>query len=104
MSTLAENSGHVGDYPLAIAFLALLTLADNTLANTLPIVLGPVPPQVPGYWNLTTAALVVSVVSGAIDLGRQREIRSKTNESRLDRSTGSHPSDRPLRLWARYED
>ncbi|KAI1194637.1 hypothetical protein F5X97DRAFT_327320 [Nemania serpens] len=66
MSTLAENSGHVGDYPLAIAFLALLTLADNTLANTLPIVLGPVPPQVPGYWNLTTAALVVSVVSDLI--------------------------------------
>lgn len=66
MATITENRGQMGGYPLAVAFLALLTLADNTLANALPIALGPVPPQVPGFWNLTTTALVISVVSGAI--------------------------------------
>lgn len=56
----------MGGYPLAVAFLALLTLADNTLVNALPIALGPGPPQVPGFWNLTTTALVISVVSDLI--------------------------------------
>ncbi|KAI1419198.1 hypothetical protein F5Y12DRAFT_721013 [Xylaria sp. FL1777] len=48
---------------LAIAALALLTLADNILTNTLPFTLGPRPPQIPGFWNLTTTALIISVVS-----------------------------------------
>ncbi|KAI0521657.1 hypothetical protein F5B22DRAFT_546077 [Xylaria bambusicola] len=50
----------------AVVILALLTLADNILTNALPIALGPGLPQTPGFWNLTTTALILSVVSDLI--------------------------------------
>ncbi|KAK5626745.1 hypothetical protein RRF57_002460 [Xylaria bambusicola] len=50
----------------AVVILALLTLADNVLTSALPIALGPEPPQTPGFWNLTTTALILAVVSDLI--------------------------------------
>lgn len=49
-----------------VVILALLTLADNVLSNALPIALQPGSPQTPGFWNLTTTALILSVLSGEI--------------------------------------
>ncbi|KAI0532099.1 hypothetical protein GGR58DRAFT_517978 [Xylaria digitata] len=66
MHSISGNRYPITGSLLAVAVLALLTLADNVLSNTLPFVLGPVPPQVPGFWNLTTTALILSVVSDII--------------------------------------
>ncbi|KAI0448387.1 hypothetical protein F5B21DRAFT_497660 [Xylaria acuta] len=66
MSSITENRSVMGNRLLAVVFLVLLTLADNILTNALPIALGSVPPQVPGYWNLTTTALILSTVSDLI--------------------------------------
>ncbi|KAI1357220.1 hypothetical protein F5Y08DRAFT_324781 [Xylaria arbuscula] len=60
------GAGYVTGGLQAVVILALLTLADNVLANALPIALGPGPPQTPGFWNLTTTSLVLSVVSDLI--------------------------------------
>ncbi|KAI1754227.1 hypothetical protein F4782DRAFT_493683 [Xylaria castorea] len=66
MSSISGNRYATENCFVAVVFLALLTLADNILANALPLALGPEPPQVPGFWNLTTTALVLSTVSDLI--------------------------------------
>ncbi|KAI8951733.1 hypothetical protein F4801DRAFT_544156 [Xylaria longipes] len=66
MSVISGNRYAMENCLLAVVFLALLTLADSILTNALPVALGSVPPQVPGFWNLTTTALVLSTVSDLI--------------------------------------
>ncbi|KAI3338074.1 hypothetical protein F4824DRAFT_461073 [Ustulina deusta] len=66
MSSIPENRYSIKGSLFAVIILALLTLADNVLTNTLPFALGPGPPQIPGFWNLTTTSLVLSVVSDLI--------------------------------------
>ncbi|KAI0190546.1 hypothetical protein F4808DRAFT_453858 [Astrocystis sublimbata] len=66
MDRISENRYAIGNCLIAVVFLALLTLADNVVASTLPTVLGPGPPQIPGFWNLTTTALILSTVSDLI--------------------------------------
>ncbi|KAI0975630.1 hypothetical protein F4678DRAFT_483879 [Xylaria arbuscula] len=50
----------------ALVVLALLTLADNVFANTLLFSLGSKTPQTPGFWNLATTSLIISVVADLI--------------------------------------
>ncbi|RYC63532.1 hypothetical protein CHU98_g2666 [Xylaria longipes] len=69
MSVISGNRYAMENCLLAVVFLALLTLADSILTNALPVALGSVPPQVPGFWNLTTTALVLSTVSAAYHYG-----------------------------------
>ncbi|KAI0440338.1 hypothetical protein F4803DRAFT_527673 [Xylaria telfairii] len=66
MSNILGNRYAMGNCLLAVIFLTLLTLGDNVLTNALPIALGSVPPQVPGFWNLTTKALILSIISDLI--------------------------------------
>ncbi|KAI0111110.1 hypothetical protein GGR51DRAFT_65856 [Nemania sp. FL0031] len=66
MSSTLEIMSTVGGYLPTVVFLALLTLADSVLGNALPIVLGSELPQVPGFWNLTTMALIISATSDFI--------------------------------------
>ncbi|KAI8630198.1 hypothetical protein F5Y19DRAFT_474582 [Xylariaceae sp. FL1651] len=63
MSCISSNISSKRAWSLILIFLGLLTLADNILSNALPIILGPVPPQTPGFWNLTTMALILSTAS-----------------------------------------
>lgn len=64
MPSILGNRYAMGNCLLAVVFLTLLTSGDNILTNALPIALGSVPPQLPGFWNLTTKALILSTVSG----------------------------------------
>ncbi|KAI0481809.1 hypothetical protein F4859DRAFT_529560 [Xylaria cf. heliscus] len=56
----------MGNCIIVLAFLTLVTLADNIVTNALPVVLGSVPPQEPGFWNFTTTALILCTVSDLI--------------------------------------
>ncbi|KAJ8132250.1 hypothetical protein O1611_g1380 [Lasiodiplodia mahajangana] len=66
MSNTPGIGSTAGGYLPTLAFLTLLALADGVLSNVLPIVLGPESPQVPGFWNLTTMALIISTISDLI--------------------------------------
>ncbi|KAI0857417.1 hypothetical protein F4860DRAFT_489578 [Xylaria cubensis] len=66
MSSILGDRYTMGNCFLLVAFLTLLALADNILANALPLALEPEPPQVPGFWNLTTIALILSTVSDLV--------------------------------------
>ncbi|KAI1154177.1 hypothetical protein F4825DRAFT_412822 [Nemania diffusa] len=66
MSSARRLRPALGGYLLVAAFLALLTLADNMVANTLPITLDSASAQIPGFWNLLTANLVISTISDLI--------------------------------------
>ncbi|KAI1739707.1 hypothetical protein F4680DRAFT_448703 [Xylaria scruposa] len=66
MSSILGDRYAMGNCFLLVTFLTLLALADNILANALPLALDPEPPQVPGFWNLTTTALVLSTISDLI--------------------------------------
>ncbi|KAI3316734.1 hypothetical protein HD806DRAFT_527656 [Xylariaceae sp. AK1471] len=66
MSSISENRHTNGGLLLATVFLCLLTLADSILSNSLPIALGSASPQTPGFWNLTTTALILSAASDLI--------------------------------------
>ncbi len=102
MSSIPENRYSIKGSLFAVIILALLTLADNVLTNTLPFALGPGPPQIPGFWNLTTTSLVLSVVSGEM---KSYDVKAPapTNGSRLNRSTCSHYPNLSLQFSVCYQ-
>ncbi|KAI0423866.1 hypothetical protein F5Y09DRAFT_173480 [Xylaria sp. FL1042] len=66
MSDSLEDRSSTKGSLLAVAVLALLTLADNVSTNTSSFALESEPPQTPGFWNLTTTSLILSVISDLI--------------------------------------
>ncbi|KAI1278998.1 hypothetical protein F5Y07DRAFT_360135 [Xylaria sp. FL0933] len=66
MSNSSENEYSTKGSLLAVAVLALLTLADGVSTNNLSYALKSESPQIPGFWNLTTTSLVLSVISDLI--------------------------------------
>ncbi|TRX91122.1 hypothetical protein FHL15_007910 [Xylaria flabelliformis] len=81
----------MGNCFLLVAFLTLLALADNILANALPLALESEPPQVPGFWNLTTIALILSTVSVTTTY-------DATESQASVRACANDPSTQPLLL------